>query len=255
MPAPSSRTSIITLLPSWYASRKMLPTSGLPSAILSSFDSKPWSAALRIKCCNGSPISSITVRSNSVSSPVIWSSIFLSSFLLRSRTIRGKRFKTLSIGTIRTFITDSCRFVVTLSKYSICSLNPLSFLCSFVALLETNPFFAMINSLTRFIKTSSFSISTRTVRPIAGFALEVAFFSGFFCVAAAACAFGLSSVFFAGFDSFSAVCTDSSCAASSAPSNCTLNVPTTASLISDTFSIAAFTFSADSFVKYTKLKS
>ena len=33
--------------------------------------------------------------------------IFLLSFLLKSRIILGKRLTTLSIGTIRTFITDS----------------------------------------------------------------------------------------------------------------------------------------------------
>ena len=71
IPAPSSPTWMMTLLPSWNAFKKMLPTSGLPRAIRVSLSSRPWSAELRSKCCRGSPIWSTTVRSSSVSSPVM----------------------------------------------------------------------------------------------------------------------------------------------------------------------------------------
>ena len=107
IPLPSSRTSITTLLPSWNASRKIEPTSLLPRSFLISALSRPWAAEFLNKCIIGSPISSITVLSSSVSSPDIYNSIFLPSFLFRSRIIRGNLLNTLSIGIIRTFITDS----------------------------------------------------------------------------------------------------------------------------------------------------
>ena len=107
IPLPSSLTSMITLFPSWNAFRLMVPVSGLPRSLRTSALSRPWSAELRSRCCNGSPIWSTTVRSSSVSSPVMHNSIFLFNLLERSRIISGNLFTTLSIGTIRTFITDS----------------------------------------------------------------------------------------------------------------------------------------------------
>ena len=57
--------------------------------------------------------------------------------------------------------------VATLSRYSICSFTvPLTIPAELAA--DTRPFFAMISSLTRFIRTSSFSVSTRTVRLTTG---------------------------------------------------------------------------------------
>ena len=101
----------------------------------------------------------------------MYNSIFLLSFLDKSRIIRGNFATTLSIGTIRTFITDSWRFVVTLSRYSICSLTePVSPLPSSAAVAEIREFFAIISSLTKFIRLSSFSISTLTVLFTTGFA-------------------------------------------------------------------------------------
>ena len=154
--------------------------------------SSPWSAELRRRCISGSPSSSITVRSSSVSSPVMYNSIFLFNLRFKSRIIRGNRFTTLSIGTIRTFITDSCRLVVTLSRYSIFSLNVEFDDKSAVPSAEeteTKAFFAMISSLTRFIKTSNLSISTRTER-LATFPFVTGFFGASFfssfCVTAVA---------------------------------------------------------------------
>ena len=101
--------------------------------------------------------------------------------------MRGNFCTTDSIGTIRTFITDSWRLVVTLSRYSICSLNAeLAEASLLVALIDTREFFAIISSLTRFIKESSFSISTRTVRFTTGL-LDAAFFSCLEDVADAGC--------------------------------------------------------------------
>ena len=57
---------------------------------------------------SGSLISSRTCRSSSVSSPFIFSSIFLSSSCDRSRTIRGSFDQALPIGCMRVFITPSC---------------------------------------------------------------------------------------------------------------------------------------------------
>ena len=178
----------------------MEPTSGLPRRTRSSLLSKPWSAELRSKCISGSPISSITVRSSSVSSPVMYNSIFLFNLRFKSRIIRGNRLTTLSIGTMRTFITDSCRFVVTRSKYSICSWNACAFaICpdGEAAPADTSPFFAIISSLTRFIRTSSLSISTRTER-LPTFPLEADAFFGF----SLASGFAVSFFSCAGFTSF-----------------------------------------------------
>jgi len=71
IPLPSSPTSITTLLPSWNALRKIVPISSFPLSRLTSADSRPWSAEFLRRCIRGSPISSITVLSSSVSSPVI----------------------------------------------------------------------------------------------------------------------------------------------------------------------------------------
>ncbi len=74
--------------------------------------------------------------------------------------------------------------VVTLSKYSICSSNAL--FCAFSCVeTDTSEFLAIISSLTRFIRTSSFSISTRTVRLTTGFP-PPCFLSGVFPLCAAA---------------------------------------------------------------------
>ena len=124
-------------------------------------------------------------------------------------------------------------------------------------LIETSPFFAMISSLTRFISTSSFSISTRTVLPTAGFAAFFAVAVVFLFFAGAASAFvaafaALFSLLFAAFAAFSSSSffSFSSCAACFADSSSFIsNGPTTAFFTSETFSMAALTVSRLSFVK------
>ena len=75
-------------------------------------------------------------------------------------------------------MTDSCKEVVTLSRYSICSFTAVLDVPD-TADADTREFFAIINSLTRFIKVSSFSISTLTVLFTTGL-LATGFFSSVF---------------------------------------------------------------------------
>ena len=159
IPLPSSVTMMTTLLPSWRAISPTSPVRGLPLASRSSGCSTPWSRELRRRCIIGSPISSITVRSSSVSSPSMVRLISLFNSLDTSRTIRGKRLNTALTGTMRTFMTMFCRSVVT---RSICSSVSVSSprrcawpICSRRTLLITS-------SPIRFIRVSSLSISTRT---------------------------------------------------------------------------------------------
>ena len=62
----------MTILPErWKAFSVITPSSGLPAASRTSGASMPWSAALRIRCVNGSPSNSSMLLSISVSSPCI----------------------------------------------------------------------------------------------------------------------------------------------------------------------------------------
>ena len=119
--------------------------------------------------------------------------------------------------------------------------------------LATRPFFAIISSLTRFISTSSFSISTRTERPTGltpGFAdaacagFLAADGAGFFSVESCAGASFLCSSFDA-----------SAGALSSSVLRGSLISVSTASLISDTFFMISSILEASSSVTNTMLKS
>ena len=112
-------------------------------------------------------------------------------------------------------------------------LLPLS--CSVAA---TREFFAMINSLTKFIRTSSFSISTRTVRFTTG--LETVFFSGVACAPA---------FFSAGSSTFF-----TSCEGFVSSSGISITAPVTFS-ISDTFCAALITVSKSCSEITTRVKS
>ncbi|CZW62310.1 Uncharacterised protein [Enterobacter asburiae] len=108
-PAPSSVTSMQMFPPWCSAERIRFPTGDLPAAMRFSGSSIPWSRLLRTRCVNGSIMRSIRLLSSSVELPIRVSSICLFSLLARSRTRRGKRLKTYSIGIIRMDMTDSCR--------------------------------------------------------------------------------------------------------------------------------------------------
>ena len=174
-------------------------------------------------------------------------SIFLFNLLERSRIIRGNLFTTLSIGTIRTFITDSWRLVVILSRYSICSWNDWFWkLPPSWEPMDTRLFFAIISSLTWFISASSFSISTRTVRFVtglpAGFDLVCA---GLFSLCTA-CSAGFAADVFAGRFSCTFPSWNRVAVFTSSP---------TASAISDTF-LTAFKISSNAALDdKNKLKS
>ncbi len=182
--------------------------------------------------------------------------------------MRGNLFTTLSIGTILTFITDSCRLVVTLSKYSICSLIPLCAAPPFCIMVAseaaTREFLAIISSLTRFINTSSFSISTRTVRFTTGLPPDCFAAAGCFAAGAAVCACGVCTA--AGATAvpaslFSAsLCILSLCSSASLLSSSSfITERSMASAftdsISDTLPIAAITLSTEASVIRIKEKS
>ena len=69
-PAPSSAISMTMLPPSCEALQRSVACAGLPAAARRSRDSMPWSTLLRTMCISGSLMSSTTLRSSSVSSPV-----------------------------------------------------------------------------------------------------------------------------------------------------------------------------------------
>ena len=109
MPRPSSATSTMMRPSAWRAVTRIWPRSGLPAAIRSAAGSIPWSSALRTRWAIGSPISSSSERSSSVSRPSRTRSTSLPSCAERSRTSRGKRLKIVSIGIIRSCVTPAWR--------------------------------------------------------------------------------------------------------------------------------------------------
>ena len=76
-----------------------------------------------------------------------------------SRTMRGKRLNTWLTGTMRTFMTTFCKSVVT---RSICSNVSVSSGMRFVVPICSRRTLLMTSSPTRFMRLSSFSMSTRT---------------------------------------------------------------------------------------------
>ena len=94
----------------------IVPCSGLPLARRSAGISMPWSQLLRTRWVSGSVIFSTRPLSSSVASPCVTSSTFLPSLAARSRSMRGKRLKTIDIGIMRIDITDSCRSRVLRSR-------------------------------------------------------------------------------------------------------------------------------------------
>ena len=144
-------------------------------------------------------------------------------------------------------MTDSWRVVVIRSRYSICSWKvclllespdaaELSVAC---AERETSEFFAMISSDTWFIRASSFSISTRTVRAVTGLFTVCFFpFASFFAGALFAAGAGA-----AGFASAAGAAAASAGAGAGAASILNISGVTlsqSTDSISDTFSAAFF---------------
>ena len=162
-PLPSSRTSM-RIEPPWCEALKvMVPVSGLPLARRSCGVSMPWSQLLRTRCVSGSVIFSTRPLSSSVASPCVTSSTFLSSFAARSRSMRGKRLKTIDIGIIRIDITASCRSRVLRSRSArpaaSCWYSAVSTCLLFCASMAC----VMTSSPTRLISWSTFSTDTRSV--------------------------------------------------------------------------------------------
>ncbi|SUY72559.1 Uncharacterised protein [Comamonas terrigena] len=116
MPRPSSRTSMTMEPPWWEAARVSVPASDLPAAMRCSGISMPWSSELRTRWVSGSVIFSTRPLSSSVASPCNTRSNFLPILLARSRSMRGKRLKTVDMGIMRIDITHSCRSRVLRSR-------------------------------------------------------------------------------------------------------------------------------------------
>ena len=119
--------------------------------------------ALRTRCTSGSTIFSITPLSSSVPSPEVLRLTFLPSREAMSRTIRGKRLKAKSTGSMRTDITASCRSRVLRSSCprpaSSCSCRPGSSSAERCASMA----WVMTSSPTRLISASTLSTATRMV--------------------------------------------------------------------------------------------
>ncbi len=160
-PAPSSATSITILPPWWPADRNKRPASDLPAAARACGISMPWSMLFRTRWVSGSTMRSIRPLSSSVAAPWVMKSTFLPSLPARSRTMRGKRENTKSIGIMRIDITASCSSRVLRVSWDTddsrrsCSIgsSPLE-RCSIMAWVITS-------SPIRLINWSTFSTETR----------------------------------------------------------------------------------------------
>ena len=111
-------------------------------------------------CTKGSPTSSSTVRSSSISPPSKTRLISLSSFFARSLTILGKRLNIVSIGTNLTDMTSSCKSFETLFR-PVRTSSRTSNLCLFASWRRR--ILHITSSSTRFINESSRSMPTRTL--------------------------------------------------------------------------------------------
>ncbi len=148
--------------PLWNAFNRTRPSAGFPLFTRSSRDSIPWSTEFLIICTSGSPISSITVLSSSVSSPDSSNRTFLPAFVDTSRTSLAIFWKVAFSGTILIDMTWSCISLTIL-------LNWERFLFAAALVLLSLPNTSLIRALaitsspTRFTRLSSFWVSTFTV--------------------------------------------------------------------------------------------
>ena len=113
MPRPSSMMVMTTWFDSWAAESRIVPVALLPLASRSAGLSMPWSTPLRIMCTRGSAISSMIALSTRVPSPSMMSSTSLPWLFARSRTRRGKRSKTVRMGSMRMSMIVSWSWVET----------------------------------------------------------------------------------------------------------------------------------------------
>src|SRR5690554_1867697 len=118
----------------------------------------------------GSPISSMTVRSNSVSAPVITKSTCLPALRVRSLTSRGKREKTCSTATILVCKTSSCNRKRRRFKVSTLSSN--SRFCNSELICSSRPRL-ITNSATRFINSSSLRVDIRKLDELMNLVAEL----------------------------------------------------------------------------------
>ena len=121
----------------------------------------PWSMALRMMWVSGSTIRSTIDLSSSVSAPATFSSMLLPSSLERSRTMRGKRWKTSPTGTMRSPMADSRRRSRS-SERTVRDASHSRAPSACAAMRDEAP--AITSSPTRSIRESSLSASTRTMR-------------------------------------------------------------------------------------------
>src|SRR5699024_8677463 len=109
---------------------------------------------------SGSPISSITVRSSSVSAPTISTSTSLCRSLANCLIILGKRLNTVSIGTIRIVKIIFCKSLDTRDILSTVSCSSLLFNSDEICSKRPR---SITSSSNKFINISSLSIFTRIV--------------------------------------------------------------------------------------------
>ena len=107
-PAPSSRNSTDTSLPSWCRSTVMVPDAGLPAAVRTSGSSMPWATQLRSKCSKAGVMRSSTPRSISMEPPVMSSLICLPVSLEAWRTTAYRRSAMPSNSTMRVRSRSRC---------------------------------------------------------------------------------------------------------------------------------------------------
>ena len=145
----------------------------------------------------GSPISSITVRSSSVSCPSRTSSMSLPSVFDRSRIRRGKRSKVKETGTMRSLVTSSWMSPEMRPSWERGSSNSRRRASWTRRSIRARP---ITSSPTRFMSLSRRPISTRTVwlAFLTPSALAAAGAAGFAAAVGAAGAAGFSGSAFAG---------------------------------------------------------
>ncbi len=108
-PAPSSRNSTPTSLPSWLTLMRISPLTSLPAATRTSGLSMPCTTQLRSRCSKGAVMRSSTPRSTSMAPPTMSSRTCLPVSFAAWRTTRYSRSAMPSNSTMRVRSRSSCR--------------------------------------------------------------------------------------------------------------------------------------------------